>query len=137
MKKEKTVFEKIIDGEIPSTKVYEDKNVFAFLDISPNTRGHVLVVPKKPYADIHQMPQKEIGPFFSAVQKIADGIKKGLPSDGLNIVINNGSAAGQVVFHLHVHLVPRQTNDTGFYEKKYIYSDGDKEVVAKKIAESI
>ncbi len=137
MQKEKTIFKKIVDGEIPATKVYEDDYAFAFLDISPCVRGHVLVVPKEQYKDIHDIPSKEVGPFFTSIQKIAAGIKKGLPCEGMNILINNGASAGQVVYHLHVHLIPRQIDDKGFFEKKYIYSNGDADAVAKKISENI
>jgi histidine triad (HIT) family protein len=120
MSEEKTIFEKIIDGEIPSTKIYEDDHTYAFLDISPNTRGHTLVVPKKPYKDFLELPKTEMSHFFETVQKISKAMKEGIPCGGLNIVINNGSSAGQVVFHLHAHLIPRQVDDIGYFEKKYI-----------------
>ena len=137
MQKDKTVFEKIIDGEIPSTKIYEDEYTYAFLDISPNTRGHTLVVPKKAYSDLSNLPENEIENFFGTVKKITNAMKEGIPCDGVNVVINNGAAAGQVVFHLHAHLIPRQTDDRGYFGKKYIYSDGDAELVAKKISNKI
>ena len=101
------LFCKIISGEIPSKKVYEDEHVFAFLDINPRNPGHTLVIPKKHYVTLLEMPEKEVGKLFEGVRFVADAVKKGSNADGLSVVQSNGKAAGQVVTHVHVHLIPR------------------------------
>ncbi len=101
------LFCKIIAGEIPSKKVYEDENVFAFLDINPRNPGHTLVIPKKHYATMLDMPGKEVGRLFESASMVAHAVQKGTNADGLSIVQSNGKAAGQVVTHVHVHIIPR------------------------------
>jgi len=90
--------------------VYEDDSVLAFMDIQPISKGHVLVVPKRHYTNIHEIPEDEVSYLFQIVKKISLAIKNGLSADGLSIVQNNGAVAGQVVFHLHVHIIPRYIN---------------------------
>ncbi|WP_439819457.1 HIT family protein [Weissella paramesenteroides] len=106
------VFDKIIDGEIPSYKVYEDDDVFAFLDLTQATPGHTLVVPKKHVANIYEYDDELAARVLGILPKIARAIKA---SDdkiiGLNIINNNGEAAGQSIFHSHFHLVPRYIDD--------------------------
>ena len=106
------VFDKIIDGEIPSYKVYEDDDVLAFLDLTQATPGHTLVVPKKHVANIYEYDDELAARVLGILPKIARAIKA---SDdkiiGLNIINNNGEAAGQSVFHSHFHLVPRYIDD--------------------------
>jgi histidine triad (HIT) family protein len=131
---QKTIFEKIISGEIPCYKIYEDKNTFAFLDINPKTMGHTLVVPKKPFKNIYEIDSKTNSFLFQNVQKIAIAIKKSLKADGINIIMNNEACAGQIVFHAHIHIVPRFKNDA---KKKYSYSKGEAEKISKKIAKNI
>ena len=103
------IFCKIINGEIPSYKVYEDKNFLAFLDISQTTIGHTLVVPKKHYENIFELPTD--CNIFSIVIKIANALKTSLNITNINILNNNGPIAGQTVNHYHVHLIPRYEND--------------------------
>ncbi|WP_251519619.1 HIT family protein [Staphylococcus sp. Marseille-Q6910] len=107
-----TIFSKIIDGEIPSHKVYEDEYVYAFLDISQVTKGHTLLVPKKPSANIFETDEATMQHIGAALPKVANAIKKAFNPDGLNIIQNNGEFADQSVFHLHFHLLPRYENDT-------------------------
>lgn len=106
------IFDKIIDGSIPSYKVYEDDNVLAFLDLSQATPGHTLVVPKKHVADIFEYDDELAAKVLGVLPKIAQAIKA---SDdriiGLNIINNNGEYAGQSVFHSHFHLLPRYKDD--------------------------
>ena len=90
--------------------VYEDDSILAFMDIQPISQGHVLVIPKKHYTNIHEIPEDEVSYLFQIVKKISLAVKNGLSADGLSIVQNNGAVAGQVVFHLHVHIIPRYTN---------------------------
>ena len=114
------IFCKIINQEIPSYKVYEDEDVYAFLDISQVTKGHTLVVPKKHVENIFEFDDALAASFFAKVPKIARAIEKHDPTiKGLNILNNNGSFAYQSVFHSHIHLFPR-------YEDKSIDGFGIK-----------
>ena len=108
---EDCIFCKIVKGEIPSYKVYEDDDWFAFLDISPINLGHTLLVPKKHFRNLFDLPNNLLIKLGPVVQKLAMAIKDGVKADGLNLGMNNEPAAGQLVFHAHVHLMPRFTND--------------------------
>ncbi len=101
------IFCKIIAGEIPSSKVYEDEEVLAFLDITQVTKGHTLVVPKAHYRNVLAMDSQSAAQLFSRVPKIAQHLKETLHAKGINIINNNEELAGQTVFHTHVHLLPR------------------------------
>ena len=105
------VFCKIIAGQIPSKKVYEDENHFAFLDIFPAGRGHTLVIPKEHYADIHSMPAEVYGGIATAAKKVADLLQTKLNSEGTTIFQMNREAGWQTVFHAHMHVIPRWSND--------------------------
>jgi histidine triad (HIT) family protein len=135
MTQEKTIFEKIVAGEIPSHKVYEDNDTFAFLEIQPHSAGHTLVIPKKPYENIHELPEDIAQKLILSVQKVANAIKKATNADGIKLMMHNGKAAGQIVFHAHIHIIPRFENDQ--WPKKYEYSDGEAESVAEKIRQEI
>ncbi|PLS17516.1 HIT family protein [Bacillus sp. M6-12] len=108
------IFCKIINGEIPGSKVYENEHVLAFLDISQVTKGHTLVIPKIHKENIYELSPEIAGRLFEAVPKIAKAIQKEFKPAGLNIVNNNGEAAGQTVFHYHMHLLPRYGAGDGF-----------------------
>lgn len=101
---EDCVFCRIIEGELPSNKVYEDENVIAFLDANPVSKGHTLVVPKKHVEDIHGTADMEY--IYPALAKVADAVDEAFDPEGMNIAQNNGEAAGQEVFHLHFHVTP-------------------------------
>ena len=101
------IFAKILRGEIPATKVFEDEVALAFMDIMPRTEGHVLVIPKVPARGILDMPADALGPYMQQVQKVAAAVKKAMGADGLTLQQFNESAGGQVVFHLHFHVLPR------------------------------
>jgi histidine triad (HIT) family protein len=105
------IFCKIIAGEIPSHKVYEDDAALAFLDINPAQRGHTLVIPKQHAADLLAMPVDALQAVARATQHVAQQLQHVVQPDGVNVVQSNGAAAGQTVFHYHVHLIPRFTND--------------------------
>ncbi len=107
------LFCKIIQGEIPCYKVYEDKNVLAFLDINPSSKGHTLVIPKVHIKSFLDLPDSQVADIFLAVKKIAENIKSKLNADGLNVGLNVNKAGGQVVDHLHIHIIPRWKNDGG------------------------
>ncbi len=134
MNEEKTIFEKLVSGELPCAKVYEDEETFAFLNIKPNSIGHTLVITKKPYRNIFDLPTESAKNLFASVKKISMAIRKAINCDGLNIVINNEKAANQVIFHIHVHLIPRKNGDDLNPDKYVTYKDGEMDYVAKKIA---
>ena len=109
------IFCKIISGEIPSSKVYEDDKVLAFLDISQATKGHTLVIPKEHVRNILEMSAETAETVFSRVPKIARAVQKATGAIGMNILNNNEEVAGQTVFHAHIHLVPRYGADDGIH----------------------
>lgn len=104
------LFCNLVNHTAPVSCVYEDDSVLAFMDIQPISEGHVLVIPKRHYTNIHEIPEAEVSYLFQIVKKVSLAVKNGLSADGLSIVQNNGAVAGQVVFHLHVHIIPRYTN---------------------------
>lgn len=101
------IFCNIIEGSIPSKKVYEDDEILAILDISQTTLGHTLVMPKKHYDNFLQMPQDEYASLMAKVQTIANKVVNNLEAKGCNILINTNEVAGQTVMHTHVHIIPR------------------------------
>ncbi|MBR0381972.1 MAG: HIT family protein [Eubacterium sp.] len=109
--KHECIFCKIANGQIPSSTIYEDSHFRVILDINPATRGHSLIIPKEHYDNIYDMDAETAGKLFSLAAYIARSIQKGTDCDGLNIVQNNGEAAGQTVDHLHLHLIPRYKGD--------------------------
>lgn len=128
------LFSKIIAGEIPCTKVYEDDETFAFLDINPCSKGHTLVVPKKHSRNIFTMTAEEFGKLMQTAHKISAALKAATNADGINVIMNNEAAAGQVVFHAHIHLIPRHTDDHVFPKPNHTtYAEGEMESVAQKI----
>lgn len=127
------IFCKIAAGEIPSATIYEDEDFRVILDLGPATKGHALILPKQHFADITQMPEELTAKAFVLAKKIVTFMKGALPSDGYNIVQNNGEAAGQTVFHFHIHLIPRYTNDhAGVGWKPGVLSDAWKEEILEK-----
>lgn len=105
------LFCKIVAGEIPSYKVYEDENFLAFLDINPINQGHVLVIPKEHSKNMLEMEDKLAGELMILIKKLAQHIKKKLNADGINIMSNIDAQAGQIIFHTHFHIIPRFKND--------------------------
>lgn len=108
------IFCKIINGEIPSTKVFENEHVLAFLDISQVTKGHTLVIPKVHKENIFELTPEIAKELFSVVPEISRAIKQEFNPIGFNTLNNNGEAAGQSVFHYHMHLIPRYGEGDGF-----------------------
>ena len=106
------IFCKIANGEIPSATLYEDEEFRVILDLGPASRGHALILPKKHAADLFELPDETAGKAMILAKKIAAVLKKGLKAEGVNVVQNNGAAAGQTVFHFHMHIIPRYPNDT-------------------------
>ena len=105
------IFCKIIAGQIPSFKLYEDADVLAFMDIGPIVKGHALVIPKAHTENIVQTPPETLAKVIAVARRIAQAQLEGLGADGVNIHQANGAAAGQVVPHFHVHVVPRFKHD--------------------------
>ncbi len=104
---EKTIFQKIIDGEVPADKVHETDHVLAFLDIKPVHKGHTLVIPKVAVQDIFTLGSEDATHLMRAIVVVANAVREVTGALGINIVSNNGAAAGQEVFHLHFHIIPR------------------------------
>lgn len=127
------IFCKIIAGEIPAEKVYENDDVFAFLDIKPNNHGHTLVIPKKHYRNLLDIPEETWLAMMKAVHLLAPIIKKSMNADGINLTMNNEPAANQLVFHAHVHIIPRIEGDPYLPWVGASYQDGEAKEVAKKI----
>jgi len=131
------LFCRIVSGEIPSKKVYEDANTFAFLDINPRNPGHTLVIPKKHYSTLFDMGEKDVGRLFESVKLVAEAVRKGSGADGLSLIQSNGKAAGQVVSHLHVHLIPRFMNEGPVSPEAILAPKKMPEQVLDKLASAI
>ena len=106
------IFAKILRGEIPCHKIYEDEDTLAFLDVMPRTQGHALVVTKEKARDLFDVSPKALAKLMAVVQKLAPKIKEAMGAEGVLIQQFNGAAAGQTVFHLHVHIIPRKEGET-------------------------
>ena len=105
------IFCKIIKGDILCQKIYEDDKVLAFLDISPISKGHALVVPKKHSIDLLEADDKDLSAIISVCKKVANACMKGLKADGISLDVSTKPAAGQVVMHTHFHIIPRWKDD--------------------------
>ncbi|WP_088042462.1 HIT family protein [Bacillus sp. EAC] len=108
------IFCKIVEGQIPASKVYEDDNVLAFLDLSQVTEGHTLVIPKNHVENIFSMTEETASVYFKKMPIIANAIKKAFNVEGVNIINNSGAVSGQTVFHYHMHILPRYGKNDGF-----------------------
>lgn len=108
------IFCKIIDGSIPSAKIYEDEYVYAFMDIMPLTKGHTLIIPKNHKENLYDLSEEEASNLFKVVPKIASALKESFGPVGMNLLNNNGAPAGQSVFHFHLHFIPRYDQTDGF-----------------------
>jgi len=134
---EDCIFCKIVRGEIPSSKVYEDENIFAFLDIAPVHKGHTLVIPKEHFETILDIPEEELKELILAVKKIAIAVEKSVGADGFVITMSNKKAAGQVVPHAHFHIIPRFEDDGLKQWPKIEYKEGELEEYKNKIINSL
>ncbi len=111
MKDDNCIFCKIANGEIPSKTLYEDERFRVILDLGPAARGHALILPKEHFADLFELPEDTLTEAAKLAQKMARKMKAKFHCQGFNLVQNNGSIAGQTVFHFHMHLIPRYEND--------------------------
>jgi histidine triad (HIT) family protein len=107
-----------VRGEAPAGYVYEDEKVMAFLSTRPINVGHTLVVPKRHYENIFEISEEEVAHLSKVVQKVAYAVKKAASAEGIRIVQNNGEAAGQVIFHLHVHIIPMHTELSSLHDRE-------------------
>ena len=136
MIKKQCIFCKILAGEILAYYVYQDKKVVAFLDIQPGNPGHLLVVPKKHYSVLPQMPDEEVGHLFTVAKQLSGIVFDAVGAEGVNIVQNNGQVAGQMVPHVHVHVIPRMQKDEVVIEwKPGKMSDSEAKKIQTAIAE--
>ena len=135
---ETCLFCKIIAGEIPCTKVYEDDTVLAFLDIHPTNIGHTLVIPKTHFPNLYETPDKTLAQMMMIVKKLSVAIKTAVGAAGINIEMNNDQIAGQIIFHTHIHIVPRFSDD-GFthWNSARDYHEGEGNEIAKNIIASL
>jgi len=131
------IFCKIAAGELPSFKVYEDEDTLAFLDIRPANYGHTLVIPKKHLVNLEEVDEKVLCQVMGTVKKVGRAIKAGLGAAGYNVMENNDPVAGQIVPHLHFHVVPRKENDGLKPWPQGRYNEGEAEYILKKIKSAI
>ncbi|ABX44073.1 HIT family protein [Lachnoclostridium phytofermentans] len=132
------IFCKLASGEFQSATVYEDDLFRAILDISPASKGHTLLLPKKHAANLFELEEPEVSRALSVAKKLAIAIQKTLNCDGINILQNNGTAAGQSVFHFHIHLIPRYENDGVTIPWEALsYSNGEAAQLANKIHQNL
>lgn len=124
---DQNIFAKIMRGDIPCVKVYEDSNILSIMDAFPQSEGHVLVIPKAPSRNLLETNAKDIGRLFGSVQRIAKAVEAALKPDGIVITQFNGAPAGQTVFHTHVHIIPR-------YEGKTLGTHGGEATMADMAA---
>jgi histidine triad (HIT) family protein len=129
------LFCQIARKERPSHTIFTEEGVVAFLDIFPCTPGHTLVIPRRHYATVTEMPAEEVGRLFQAAAIVATKVQSALGAAGFNLGINNGKAAGQEVFHVHIHIIPRYANDGGGSMKSVAHFKGKEslEAIAAKL----
>lgn len=114
MKKEDCIFCRIANGEIPSATIYEDADFRVILDLGPASKGHALILPKEHFDNIYELDEETAAKAFVLAKNMAGKMTEALGCDGFNIVQNNGTVAGQTVFHFHMHLIPRYEGDADF-----------------------
>lgn len=130
---EDTIFTKIIRREVPAHIVYEDDDTIAFLDVKPNVPGHTLVVPKKWAENIFDVDEENLTKVMRTVRKIAPAVRDAVGAHGVHINSNHGKAAGQIVFHLHIHIIPRHDRSEFSFWPKQEYKASEFETIAEKI----
>jgi len=132
------IFCKIIAGEIPSATIYEDEDFKVIMDISPAAKGHAIILPKRHFADLYELDEITSLKALAVARKVATAIKAEFRCDGLNLLQNNGEAAGQTVFHFHIHLIPRYRKDQ--VKMSWIqgeYKEGEMASIAQAISKRI
>lgn len=128
------VFCKIVNWETPSQRVYEDEQLIAFLDINPINWGHTLIIPRIHYANVLDTPPEVLGEMIKLTKKVGAAVTKATSCDGFNVGVNNGRAAGQLVDHVHIHVIPRFADDgLKSWPSRSRYPEGEMGATAKKI----
>lgn len=129
---ENCIFCKIANGEIPAATLYEDEDFRVILDLNPASLGHALILPKAHAANLFELPDETAAKALVLAKRISEKLKNGLNADGLNVIQNNGEAAGQTVFHFHMHLIPRYEDDTVNVKwKPGTLTDADRDKILK------
>jgi histidine triad (HIT) family protein len=131
------IFCKIIKGEVPCTKIYEDNEVLAFLDIGPVNKGHMLVMPKEHYETLLDIPDDLLCAVSEAVKRLSKAVRKGTGCGGICILQNNFKVSGQIVPHYHVHIIPRLGTDGLKHWPQGKYEEGEADKIAEKIKKSL
>ncbi len=132
------VFCNIVSGRIPSLKIFENDDVLAFLDVNPISDGHTLVIPKPHYVRLHECPVETLAETVKVIKTLAAAVAGAMGAEDYNVLCNNGPAAGQVVKHLHFHIIPRKAGDGVFNRwPAYQYPDGKAVVIADKIRKNL
>lgn len=132
------IFCKIIAGQIPCTKVFENDALLAFLDIGPVSDGHLLVVPKVHTARLESTPPQTLAQAAQVLPMLAEAVGRAVNAEGCNVLCNSGRCAGQVVEHLHLHIVPRRSGDGIFNQwPSFKYPPGRAEQIAQKIIQNL
>lgn len=121
-----TVFDKLLSGELPSAKVYEDERIYVFMDAFPQSKGHTLIIPKKASPDIYDVDPEDLSAIMLFSQRLANALRKALKPDGIKVMQFNGAAAGQTVAHYHMHLIP-------VWEGEQLGGHGDKSVAMEEL----
>ncbi len=132
-KKEDCIFCKIARHEVPASIIYESESIIAFLDINPVNPGHALVLPKQHFSNLLDMPESLASELMAVMKKIGYAQLKALNAEGFNLLMNNMSAAGQLIMHAHIHVIPRYANDGLEHWKGKPYEEGKAEEVAEKL----
>ena len=136
MRDDNCIFCKIANGEIPSATIYEDEDFRAILDLGPASKGHALLLPKEHYRDLFALPYETAAKVLPTAKKVVSRMKSVLGCDGYNLVQNNGTCAGQTVFHFHMHMIPRYEDDgVGIGWKMGELSDADRDEILAKLKE--
>lgn len=131
------LFCKIITGEIPSQKIYEDEKTFAFLDVNPVNEGHTLVVPKNHSTNIFDVASDDWSAVMETVRKLSAPIETAMEASGINLMMNNRENAGQIIDHVHIHIIPRQKDDGLKLWAQHPYAEGEDTATQEKIIEAL
>ena len=134
---EDTIFMKIIRREVPANIVYEDADTIAFLDVKPTALGHTLVIPKNPVQNIFDADDETLAAVMRTVRKISPAVRDAVGAQGVHINSNHGAAAGQIVFHLHFHIIPRHDRSEFAFWPQHEYPKSDAAALAEKIRQAI
>lgn len=132
------IFCQIASGRVPCTKVYENDHVLAFLDVGPISDGHTLVIPKAHYQRLHECPAEVLAEVARVVGQLCRPVAEAVQADGYNVLCNNGPAAGQVVEHVHYHIIPRKSGDGVFNRwPANKYPEGKANAIAERIIQNL